>query len=71
MLFDGNTDSVDYIARHLVGDSYFRLQAELVIGMDDLDDTSSTNIAALEIMAKNYLAQAATQKQLDRLMAML
>ena len=71
VLFDGNTDSVDYIARHLVGDSYFRLQAELDIGLDDLDDTSSTNIAALEIMARDYLAQAATQKQLDRLMAML
>jgi patatin-like phospholipase/acyl hydrolase len=55
VLFDGNTDSVDYIARHLVGDGYFRMQTDLVIGLDDLDDVSSTNISALEIVARNYL----------------
>lgn len=71
VLFDGNTDSVDYIARHLVGDGYFRLQTELVIGMDDLDDVSATNVAALESMAKAYLSKAETRKQLDRLVALL
>src|SRR5690606_6592108 len=40
VLFDGNTDSVDYIARQLVGDAYCRMQAELLVGLDDLDDTS-------------------------------
>ena len=71
VLFDGNTDSVDYIAQHLVGDNYFRMQTELIIGLDDLDDTSATNIAALEIMARDYLAKAATTRQIDRLAAML
>lgn len=71
VLFDGNTDSVDYIARQLVGDGYFRLQTELLIGLDDLDDTSATNIAALEIMATRYLQQAQTQDQLRRLAAMV
>jgi hypothetical protein len=71
VLFDGSADSVDYIARHLVGDSYFRLQAELAIGLDDMDDVSETNIAALEAVARDYLAQAGTRKQLERLAALL
>jgi patatin-like phospholipase/acyl hydrolase len=71
VLFDGSADSVDYIARHLVGDSYFRLQTELAIGMDDLDDVSDTNIAALEAVARDYLARAETRKQLKRLAALL
>lgn len=67
VLFDGNTDSVDYIARQLVGDGYFRMQEHLHIGLDDLDDTSSTNMIALEFMAKEYLANADTQKMLAEL----
>ena len=64
VLFDGNTDSVDYIARQLVGDGYFRLQAKLLIGLDDLDDTSSTNLVALDILARDYLQQADTVAKL-------
>lgn len=71
VLFDGNSDSVDYIARHLVGDSHFRLQTELAIGMDDMDDVSATNIAALEAVARDYLALAGTRKQLRRLASLL
>ncbi|TWI04523.1 patatin-like phospholipase/acyl hydrolase [Luteimonas cucumeris] len=67
VLFDGNTDSVDYIARQLVGDGYFRLQAELHIGLDDVDDTSATNLLALEKLARDYLLQATTRKRLDAL----
>ncbi|MGN6113665.1 MAG: patatin-like phospholipase family protein [Luteimonas sp.] len=71
VLFDGSADSVDYIARHLVGDSYFRLQTELAIGLDDMDDVSDTNIAALEAVARDYLAQPDTRKQLKRLATLL
>lgn len=71
VLFDGSTDSVDYIARQLVGDGYFRLQAELIIGLDDLDDTSATNIAALEILARDYLLKPDTRRQLAALVALL
>lgn len=71
VLFDGNTDSVDYIARHLVGDGYFRMQTDLVVGMDDLDDTSSTNLFALEKLATDYLQAAATRKKLKALVARL
>ena len=67
VLFDGNTDSVDYIARYLVGNGYFRMQEHLHIGLDDLDDTSATNLIALEFMAKEYLAKAETQTMLAEL----
>ena len=71
VLFDGNTDSVDYIARQLVGDGYFRMQTDLVVGMDDLDDTSSTNLFALERLATDYLQAAATRKRLKELVTRL
>ena len=67
VLFDGNTDSVDYIARHIVGDGYFRMQAELMPGLDDLDDVTETNIAGLEAMAGNYLLRADTRLMLANL----
>ncbi len=71
VLFDGNNDSVDYITRQLVGDGYFRLQAELRVGLDDVDDTSSTNIHALETLAADYLRQPATRTQLAALAKLL
>lgn len=67
VLFDGNAESVDYIAQHMVGDAYFRLQATLTIGLDDLDDVSDTNIAALEALAQGYVAQQETQQRLSAL----
>lgn len=71
VLFDGNTDAVDYIAQHLVGDGYFRLQAELMTGLDDLDDVSATNVAALEAMAQRYLLREDTRQKLAALVARL
>lgn len=67
VLFDGNAESVDYIAQHVVGDGYFRLQTPLTIGLDDLDDVSGTNLAALERLADQYLALPATVAMLDAL----
>lgn len=64
VLFDGNAESVDYIARHIVGDGYFRMQAPLTVGLDDLDDVSDTNLAGLESLAEGYLRQPATQAML-------
>jgi patatin-like phospholipase/acyl hydrolase len=71
VLFDASSDSVDYIARQLVGDGYVRLQHELVVGLDDLDDTSETNLLALETMARGYLTRPATQAAIGRLVSML
>lgn len=64
VLFDGNAESVDYIARHIVGDGYFRMQTQLTLGLDDLDDVSDTNLHALEMLAEGYLRQPATQAML-------
>ncbi|WP_222564309.1 patatin-like phospholipase family protein [Novilysobacter antarcticus] len=71
VLFDGNTDSVDYIARQIVGQGYHRMQAELRVGLDDLDDVSATNLAALDAMASAYLAEPATGKMLRTLISHL
>jgi patatin-like phospholipase/acyl hydrolase len=71
VLFDGNTDSVDYIARQLVDEGYYRMQAELLIGLDDLDDTSETNVLGLETLAKEYLTRPATKKMLAQLVKQL
>lgn len=65
VLFDGNSDSVDYIARQLVGDRYFRMQTALLAGLDDIDDTSAGNLSALEKLARDYLRRKATRKLLD------
>lgn len=67
VLFDGNSDSVDYIARQLVGAGYFRMQTALLAGLDDLDDTSAGNLAALEKLAGDYLARESTHKLLDEM----
>lgn len=71
VLFDGNTDSVDYIARQLVGPGYFRLQTDLLAQLDDLDDASAANIAALESMATDYLQSAPTRAKLRDLVSRL
>ncbi|MCE7031533.1 patatin-like phospholipase family protein [Lysobacter sp. GX 14042] len=71
VLFDGNADSVDYIARQLVGKGYFRLQAELLAGLDDLDETSAAHIAALESLARDYLLKPQTQQMLRQLASMI
>lgn len=67
VLFDGNNDSVDYISRQLVGDGYVRMQTDLLTGLDDTDDTSATNIAALTALAGNYLRRTSTRQALDAL----
>jgi patatin-like phospholipase/acyl hydrolase len=64
VLFDGNAESVDYIARHVVGDGYFRMQAPLTVRLDDLDDGSDTNLAGIEGLADAYLRDVVTQKML-------
>lgn len=71
VLFDGSTDAVDYIAAQLVGDGYVRLQAELNVGLDDLDDTSATNFLALDALAADYLARDTTRAAIARLVTMV
>lgn len=69
VVFDGITDTVDFqLNQVLLGSTspfadshYLRIQPELSIGNDDLDDTSATNIAALRQLAR----QATTEHSGD------
>lgn len=72
VLFDGSADSVDYIARQILGEAhYFRMQAPLLRGYDDFDNVDRTNLAALRRTAEDYLARDETQAMLDRVVALL
>jgi patatin-like phospholipase/acyl hydrolase len=72
VLFDGSADSVDYIARQILGDAhYFRMQTPLVRGYDDFDNVDRTNLDALRRTAERYLAQPSTTAMLDRLVTLL
>jgi len=48
VVFDGVSDAVDYQLEHVLGgDRYWRLQTELTLASDDLDDASEDNLAKL------------------------
>jgi patatin-like phospholipase/acyl hydrolase len=48
VVFDGVSDAVDYQLDHVLGgERYWRLQTELTLASDDLDDASEDNLAKL------------------------
>ena len=56
VVFDGVSDTVDFQAKQLCGEGrYYRFQATLDIGNDDMDDASATNIHALRLLANNVI----------------
>lgn len=60
VVFDGVSDTVDYQARQLCDvvegrRRYYRFQARLSIGNDDMDDASETNIHALRLLAQQLI----------------
>lgn len=63
VVFDGVSDTVDYQLEDLCRDTktrvsgYFRYQVTLSSGNDDMDDTSRTNIRALELLAEDLIEQ--------------
>lgn len=69
MVFDGVADTTEFIAGTLMGDRYLRLQTELNVASDDLDDASEENIAALRTEAERLIA--ASQPALERAAAIL
>ena len=56
VVFDGVSDTVDFQARQLIGDNYFRFQGMLEEGSDDLDDVSPANLRVLQLHAQRLLA---------------
>jgi patatin-like phospholipase/acyl hydrolase len=69
MVFDGVADTIDFEARTLMGDRYVRLQTELDLASDDLDDASQSNLADLRTEADRLIAASASE--LDRVCAIL
>jgi patatin-like phospholipase/acyl hydrolase len=53
VIFDGVADTVDFQAKQILGESYRRIQAELLHGAsDNLDDATPENLKALSDLAK-------------------
>ena len=66
---DGQSDVVDYQLKHLLGDRFLRLQTELTLASDDMDDASNTNLRKLESEARWIIKKYAAD--IDRLCAEL
>ena len=69
MVFDGVADTIEFEGGTLMGDRYIRLQTELTVASDDLDDASEANLADLRTEAERLIAAA--DAELDRACAIL
>jgi len=70
VVFDGVSDAVNYqLERVLSPDRYLRLQPELTLASDDLDDASEDNLARLRGQAEEMIA--ARSAELDAILAKL
>ena len=54
-MFDGVSDAVNYQMKTLLGDHYIRLQTNLSIASDDMDNATSGNIENLKAEAKTLI----------------
>ncbi|HEY5956719.1 MAG TPA: patatin-like phospholipase family protein [Polyangiaceae bacterium] len=61
VVFDGVSDTVDFQAGQLLGPDFYRFQARLDDGSDDLDDASASNLDALIRHARQLLLDSASQ----------
>jgi patatin-like phospholipase/acyl hydrolase len=58
VVFDGVSDAVDYQLDHVLGgERYWRLQTELTLASDDLDDASEDNLAKLRGHADDLIRE--------------
>jgi uncharacterized protein len=70
VVFDGVSDAVDYqLQRVLDPERYLRLQVELTLASDHLDDASADNLAKLQEQAEELIASRSAD--LDALIAKL
>ena len=70
VVFDGVSDAVNYqLERVLSGERYWRLQVELTVASDDLDDASEDNLAKLRGQAEELIR--ARTADLDAVLAKL
>lgn len=72
VLFDGSSDSVDYIASQLVPpENYFRFQTRLSDAYDDLDNADRTNVNALIRLGTEYINGMEGKRKMADLVARL
>ena len=57
VVFDGTADAVDIQLKALMGDGYMRFQTPLDHASDDLDAATPENLAALELEARELIAE--------------
>jgi patatin-like phospholipase/acyl hydrolase len=70
VVFDGVSDAVDYQLRQILGpDRYYRLQTELDLAKDDMDNASGENLQRLKEEAAGLIR--ANEDQLDEICAKL
>jgi patatin-like phospholipase/acyl hydrolase len=70
VVFDGQSDAVDYQLRHALGDGrYWRLQVELELASDDLDDATEGNLQLLRRHADDLISVESAR--LDAILAAL
>jgi patatin-like phospholipase/acyl hydrolase len=68
VVFDGVSDTVDYQVRTMCRTDtdiqpYHRLQVTLTEGNDDMDDTTTTNLRALRILAERFITDSGKDLQ--------
>ena len=69
VVFDGVADTIEFEAGTLMRERYMRLQDELSLASDDLDDASPENLQALQDEAAALIASS--DRELDRACAIL
>jgi hypothetical protein len=58
VVFDGVSDAVNYQLLHALGEErYWRLQVELTLASDDLDDAGEDNLRDLRTQAEDLIAK--------------
>ena len=68
-MFDGVSDAADYQMKKLLGKSYIRLQTDLTIASDDMDNASNGNVENLKQEAERLILKH--KKELNRLYKIL
>lgn len=70
VVFDGASDAVSFQVEHVLGaERYWRLQVELTLASDDLDDASDENLARLRGHAEDLIRDRSAE--LDAALALL
>ena len=65
-MFDGVSDAADCQMRRLTGEKYIRLQTNLTVGSDDMDNATKGNIENLKVEAKKLIRTHKAEIELIR-----